>query len=98
MIINLSDYAPVIGDVLVADKILKDIKHSLTNDGESVIVDFSPIRVIATNCAKHIFGRLYVDMGGESFFSRIVVINASENVKVSILNGIEAAIQDMNDN
>lgn len=93
MIVYLNEFAPVIGDVSIADRILRIIGDSIKKE-DIVTVDFTTIRVIATNCAKHIFGKLYIALGSEQFFSRIVISNASENVKVSIMNGIEAALQE----
>lgn len=94
MIVSLNEFSPVIGDVSIADRILHIIKESINNNEENVTIDFTKIRVIATNCAKHIFGKLYIELGSELFFSKIVISNASENVKASIMNGIEAALHE----
>lgn len=88
--ISLSEFAPVINGIEEADTIYKRIKTSL--EEADVLIDFSKIRFISTNCAKHIFGRLILEVGQEFFFDRIVISNACDNVRVSINTGIESAL------
>lgn len=88
--IALSDYVPVINAIDEADTIYNCIKSSLAED--VVLVDFSGIRFISTNCAKHIFGKLILELGQERFFNQITLSNACDNVKVSINTGIENAL------
>ena len=89
-LIKLSDFVPVINAIEEADVIYNSIKTSLVED--AVLVDFSGIRFISTNCAKHIFGKLILELGQEVFFNQITLSNACDNVKVSINTGIESAL------
>ena len=88
--ISLSEYVPVINAISEADDIYGKICGSLKED--DVLVDFSGIRFISTNCAKHIFGRLILQLGQENFYNKITLSNACDNVKVSINTGIESAL------
>ena len=90
--ISMSEYVPVINSIEDAEVIYNSIKTAL-KDGE-VVIDFLGIRFISTNCAKHIFGRLVLELGEESFFNSITLSNASDNVKVSVNTGIENAIEE----
>lgn len=90
--ISLKEYVPVINSIEDADKIYNMIKASLVED--DVIIDFAEIRFISTNCAKHIFGTLILELGQEVFFNRVILSNASDNVKVSVNTGIENALLD----
>ncbi len=90
--ISLQDYTPVINIIDVADSILITTQNALAED--DVVIDFSGIRFISTNCAKHIFGKLILELGEESFFDRVILTNACDNVKVSINTGIENALED----
>ena len=88
--IDLSDYGPIISDESIAKKI-----HALILEaGEhgEVIIDMKGIRLMATFCAKQIFGCLYVHLGGEKFYHNIHVVNATENIKKTIGVGVEMSI------
>lgn len=88
MTIDLSNYAPVISSDDKADEILATIKTHLSGT-EEIILDFSKIRIISTKCAKRILGTLYGELGSEAFFTRIIIANASDNVRPSLSDGIE---------
>ena len=92
--IDLSVYAPVISSDEVAGGIYETIKKSLGETEGEVIIDFSSIRIISTKCAKLIFGQLYVELGPQTFFDRIIIQNANENVRPSISDGIESILND----
>lgn len=89
MRIDLSQYAPVISSDEKADEILSIIRQHLHEDGE-IIVDFSGIRIISTKCAKRVLGTLYGELGSSLFFSKIIIENASDNVRPSLNDGIES--------
>ena len=89
MRIDLSKYPPVISSDEKADEILSSIKQQLSCQGE-IIIDFSGIRIISTKCAKRILGSLYGELGSENFYTRIIIENASENVRPSLNDGIES--------
>lgn len=88
MTIELSKYGPVISSDEKADEILSSVRQLLSGT-EEIVIDFSTIRIISTKCAKRILGTLYGELGPESFFSRIIITNASENVRPSLNDGIE---------
>ena len=93
MTIDLSKYAPVISSDEKADEILDSIKQNLP-EAREIILDFSRIRIISTKCAKRILGTLYGELGSEAFFSRIIIMNASENVRPSLSDGIESYLSE----
>ena len=86
MRIDLSQYAPVISSDEKADEILSIIRQHL----HEIIVDFSGIRIISTKCAKRVLGTLYGELGSSLFFSKIIIENASDNVRPSLNDGIES--------
>ncbi len=94
MRIDLSKYAPVISNDEKADEILSTIRQHLSENAEEIIIDFSSIRIISTKCAKRILGTLYGELGAPLFFSRIIIENASDNVRPSLNDGIESYLND----
>lgn len=88
--INLSEYAPSIGEEDDGKRILAEIKAHLASSDE-IILDFSGIQTLATICAKLIFGTLYNELGKEQFYNRILIANSTRTVKRSIKLGIEFA-------
>lgn len=91
--IDLSQYGPVISDKEVGNSIYKLIKDSI-RQGESIEIDLSSIKSMATFCAKQIFGNLYVELGASDFFDKILLKNASTDIRVIIKIGIEHALTD----
>ena len=90
MNIDLKNYAPIIGLEEKGAEILNMIKNALST-GE-VTIDFAGVKTMATFCAKQIFGSLYKDMGPDSFYEQIKIVNASEDIKSTIRAGIVSAI------
>lgn len=90
--INLSKYAPVIRDKETGQQIYDSIKQ-MKPESEVVTIDFSDIVTMATFCAKQIFGKLYLELNPEVFFSNIKIINANDDVKLIIRMGIQNAIE-----
>lgn len=89
--ISLQDYAPIIVGDDVAESIYQEIKKELVNNS-IVEIDISTIRLMVTKCSKMIFGRLYMELGGEDFYNRIHIFGASENIKAVIRAGIQLSI------
>lgn len=90
--VNLQKYAPIIGDKEIAKKIHDELLSAAKEDG--VQVNMAQVRLMATFCAKLIFGQLYTELGSEDFFSKVKIINVTENVKSTIYLGIKSAIED----
>lgn len=88
--IDLSGYGPIISDELVAKEIYELILNSAEN--EEVTIDMRGVRLMATFCAKQIFGGLYITLGGERFYQNVHVMNATENIKKTIGIGIEMSL------
>lgn len=88
----LAKYKPAILDEKVGEEILANIHSSLKSD-DRVILDFRDIISMATFCAKQIFGSLYVELGSEAFFDKIVFENISDDVDSIIRIGISDAIR-----
>lgn len=88
--IDLTQYGPIIGNETIAKKIF-DIILAEAQIGE-VEIDMKGIKLMATFCAKQIFGGLYNSLGGERFYKHVTIINASDNVKKTIGIGIEMSL------
>lgn len=88
--IDLTQYGPIIGNETIAKKIFDLILTAVQTD--TVEIDMKGIKLMATFCAKQIFGGLYNSLGGERFYKSIIIINASENVKKTIGIGIEMSL------
>ena len=86
----LNQYAPIISDEQIGEEIYKVINDALSND--IVTVDFDGVKSMATFCAKQIFGKLYKGLGPESFYEKIFIKNANEDLKVIIRMGIVSAL------
>lgn len=91
--INLDIYGPIVSTKDSGSEILKIINDSL-KDNQNIQIDLGKIRSMATFCAKQIFGVLYIKLGSESFFERIEIINASDDLKSIIKIGVQSAIQE----
>ena len=62
--------------------------------GGDVKLDFDGVLSMTTFCAKQVFGRLYVELGAESFYQRVKFQNASEDLKIVVQTGIESSLAD----
>jgi len=93
--IDLSKYSPIISDKGIGEEIYNTIKKGLESN-ETLTVDMTGIRSMATFCAKQIFGKLYLEIGANSFFERLILKNASNDLKAIIKVGIQNAIEDIN--
>ncbi|QHL87452.1 DUF4325 domain-containing protein [Nibribacter ruber] len=91
--LSLDNFAPIISDRLVGDEIYNLIKSDLETC-QQLDIDLKEIKSMATFCAKQIFGKLYLELGGDSFFQRIRLINATDDLKTIIRIGIQSALED----
>jgi hypothetical protein len=94
MSIQLLNFGTVINDTQTGASIYDAIKSSLSSNHSPVEIDFSGVVTMATFCAKQIFGKLYVELGQESFFNKLVLKNASPELRFIIRTGIESALED----
>lgn len=90
--IQLEQYAPVISDEKTGIEIYNLIKNALSDD--VVIIEMSNVKSMATFCAKQIFGQLYKELGPNTFYSKIKIKNANDDIKVIIRMGIVSALND----
>ena len=90
--ISLSKFAPVIRDKETGQQIYDSIKQ-MNPESEVVTIDFKDIVTMATFCAKQIFGKLYMELNPDVFFSNIKIKNANDDVKLIIRMGIQNAIE-----
>lgn len=75
------------------EEIYQEIKSHL-DDGDVIIVDFSGIDTMTTYFAKQVFGKLYVEMGADSFGKMIKFEkqHMSDDVELVLKIGISGAI------
>ena len=92
--IDLSQYGPIIGSKTIGDEIYLLIKNELAKN-DKVSIELEKIKSMATFCAKQIFGRLYIEMGSESFFDKIVIKGADNDLKTIIQIGIQNALEEI---
>lgn len=93
MEIKLDQYGPIISDKAIGDEIYSKISDALEKK-ESVTIDFTGIKSMATFCAKQIFGRIYLELTPTVFFEKLILKNALEDVKLIIKIGIQNAIEE----
>lgn len=93
MKINLLDFGSVINDKETGEALYSAIKV-LLKENNTVEVNFSGVITMATFCAKQTFGRLYVELGPQDFFNRLVLKNANSDLKFIVRTGIESALTD----
>lgn len=91
--IDLKSYGPIISSKSVGDEIFSQIKLELESS-RSVIIELSQIKSMATFCAKQIFGQLYLELGPKSFFERIELSGADDDLKTIIQIGIQHALKE----
>ncbi|WP_242929175.1 STAS-like domain-containing protein [Pontibacter vulgaris] len=91
--INLNRYSPIISDKIAGDEIYSTIINELSRN-DAVSIDLDGIKSMATFCAKQIFGKLYLELGPNTFFQKIALRNASNDVKTIIKIGIQNALED----
>jgi hypothetical protein len=91
--IDLSNYGPIIGSKTIGDEIYWLIKKEI-DKGEQISISLKNIRSMATFCAKQIFGKLYVELGSQLFFEKILITGADNDLKTIIQIGIQHAIEE----
>jgi len=95
MKMKINSYGPIISDKSIGAKIYEELSSAL-KDKDVVNVDFIGVVSMATFCAKQIFGRLYIELGADSFFQRIKLLNVNEDLKIIIKMGIQSALDENN--
>ncbi len=96
-IVDLKKFGPIISDKDNGLKVYELIKSIIVEDG-NVEVDLKEILSMATFCAKQIFGKLYIDMGAQSFFENVKLLNVNDDMKLIINMGIHSALNDKKEN
>lgn len=91
--LNLNKYGPIISDKSVGSEIY-DLINSSISTNDFINLDLASIKSMATFNAKQIFGRLYVELGSNTFFDKIHFLNTSDDLKIIIQIGIQNALED----
>lgn len=91
--LHIKEINIVIASQKIGDQILEKIKNILKEE-DSVILNFNEVYSMTTSCAKQIFGKLYIEMGAEDFFSKISIINTIDDLKIIINHGIQKALEE----
>lgn len=94
-ILDLNKYGPIIGSKSIGDEIYENIKKELSKN-DSIEINVSEIKSMATFCAKQIFGKLYLELGSELFFEKIIIKGADADLKTIIQIGIQHALSEKN--
>ncbi|MHC1788442.1 STAS-like domain-containing protein [Solidesulfovibrio sp.] len=53
-----------------------------------ITIDFKNVTGLTTYCASLIFGTLYDELGGDLFYQKIIITNATSSIKIVIHEGI----------
>lgn len=92
-ILDLNKYGPIIGSKSIGDEIYEKIRKELSKN-DSIEINVSEIKSMATFCAKQIFGKLYLEFGSELFFEKIIIKGADADLKTIIQIGIQHALSE----
>ncbi|MDH0660725.1 DUF4325 domain-containing protein [Empedobacter sp. GD03865] len=92
--IKVNTYGSIISDKIISTEIYDIIKEFLENKEPLIEVNFEGVIAMATFCAKQIFGSLYIELGQDSFFEKIKISNANQDLKIIINMGIQSAIEE----
>jgi hypothetical protein len=93
MEIVVKKYGLIISDQESGDKIYNKIRSIIDSNGKC-IMNFEDVKSMATFNAKQIFGKLYLELGSESFFEKIEIKNASDDLRLIIRLGIQSSLED----
>jgi hypothetical protein len=91
---QLSKFGSVINDTQTGSQVYQAISDELKRSSSPVDVDLTGVITMATFCAKQIFGKLYLELGQSAFFSRLILKNASSDLRFIIRTGIDSALED----
>ena len=91
--LDLNKYGPIVSSKTVGEEIFSSINNELISS-DKITVDLSEIKSMATFCAKQIFGRLYIQLGSEKFFEKIILKGADNDLKTIIQIGIQHALKE----
>lgn len=89
--ISLETYGPAITNPVIAELVYKKIMEHKPNDNV-VTIDLAGIEAMTTQCAKIIFGKLYINLGADLFYKNIAITNCSDGLQLVIEFGIEHAL------
>ena len=95
MKIDFAKHGPIISEKETGEEIYNEIKKSISVDNSKIEIDMSKTKTMATYCAKQIFGRLYLELGAEAFFDKMILTNASNEMKLIIKMGIQNALEEL---
>lgn len=91
--INLEEYAPAITQKLKAEEIFNKIMHENPIDNH-IVINMNKIITMTTQCARLVFGRLYLNLTADIYYQNIELQNVSEDLDIIIKMGIDHAIKD----
>ncbi len=94
--ILVNRFGPILSNQSEGLEIYTEIKTCLDNSNNIVEIDLSGVISMATFCAKQIFGQLFIEYGSVVFNNRIIISNASGDLKSIIRLGIRNAIDTKN--
>ncbi|HLO69782.1 MAG TPA: STAS-like domain-containing protein [Flavipsychrobacter sp.] len=92
-IIHLKNYGIILSDKNVGDTILAKI-HELLKAHDIIELDFDAVTSMATFCSKQIFGSLYLTLGSDEFFRKLLFRNVNEDMQLLIKIGIQSAVEE----
>jgi hypothetical protein len=91
--LDLGEYGNAIVDIVTGTEIYNRLREML-DANDTIDVNLNRTVTMATYCAKQIFGRLYVELGAENFFRRILLKDSSNELRYIITTGIKNALKD----
>jgi len=91
---KLSKFGSVINDTQTGALVYQAISDELKKSSLPIDIDLAGVITMATFCAKQIFGKLYLELGQAEFFGRLILRNASSDLRFIIRTGIDSALED----
>lgn len=91
--IRIENYAKILSREDLARQIYDAIMQCVPAD-DGIIIDMKGVITMTTQCAKLIFGKLYVELTPSVYFEKVKFVNKSQELDIIISFGIEHAIRE----
>ncbi len=89
---SFKKYTPKFSDKEIAKQIYQDIMR-LNPQDMTIIIDMTGLIAMTTICARVIFGKLYVELGAETFTKNIIFEGLSDEIDTIIKWGIQKELE-----
>lgn len=85
MIVNLKDFGTSLGSRVLG----KEVSNMIDFEKEQeIILDFEDVKMVTSSFADEVIGKNCAKLGLHNFFSRVQIINTSEQIKLILKKAI----------